>query len=442
MSCTHTIFNAHLHSDKRSISHKYNHSTHREILSHPARFVELLRSLDIEWRSRVVKLAEKLDHTRVLEVSRDRDGHDHQGRSKYRQADGRTLRKECRSISSPWHDERRRPSQYNLTGSAHRQVPSRSPPLSSRNSRHSRHRDSESHFNPTSRQRQRTPSPSTLRGDPREFQDKPISSEYGTFIGHSLRRQGDRRVERSAPWQQPSTPGMSPFEPVPSSTYQHEPYVQSSRSQVNTTPVAVCHQAFPPESTLETASRRRSPSAPRRSIATARPRDHPSLYRPTSSTDLRRTPSGPERRIQSSLMMKDDIRFNSDPGTIDRPPPMSRDRPEPSRSQIYFRGRRSRPGRKSLKVEFMDGTKASPLIDRRMTSRMPKRTESSSSRPGDEERFTNLAYASWKRNGEYAQGEASEAHSKAQSLHDDLQCSPFQRLWLRVRSSRQGHYIH
>ena len=418
MSYTQTLCNSHLRSDKRSISHKHNHSTHREILSYPARFVELLRSLDIGRRSWVVKLAEKLDHTRVREESRLRSWHDAKERSYSRPSGGRGLRNDGRSISSPRHDGRPRPAQYNLTGSAHQKVPFRSPPLSSRNSRHSRHRDSESHFNPTSRQRQRTPSPSTLRGDP---------SEYGTFTGHSLRRQGDRRVERSAPWQQPSTPGMSPFKPVPSSTYQHEPYVQSSRSRSTTTPMASYHQGFPPESSKEIASRRRSPSAPRRSIAITQSVDHHPADHPRNSTDLRWTHHSPSRRFKNGLMANEKPRINSDSGEINRPPFVSQDQPKPSCSQIWLRGRRSRTGTKGLKVEIID-SKTYTVIYPRLPRRKPKRTEPPRPRSGHEDRFTDRGYELWKKDVQRAPGEASDAQRKAETLYDYLQCSPSEHL--------------
>jgi len=433
MSCTHILFNAHLRSDKRSISHKHNYSTHREILSYPARFVEVLRSLDKSW---AIKLAEKLEGTRTRENSRDRNWHDVKEWSSGRPTEGRRLRKERRSISSPRYDGRR-PSQFGSTEPAYQQqVRSRYPPLLRHNNRSTRPHDTMGDSNTTSRQRHQTTGPSVRQRNSAGFRDWDTSSEYRMSPDHPLRREKGRSVAMSAPSREPSIPSMNPFKPVPSSTYQHEPYVQSSRSRVNTTPVAVCHQDFPLESSLKTASRRRSPSAPRRSIAITPPRDHPSLNRPTSSTGPRSTPSGPKRRIQPSLIMKDETRNNSDPGATDRPPSVSRDRPEPSRSHIYFRGRRSRSGSKSLKVEFMDGQETYTLIDPRMTSQVPQRTESSSSTSGREERFTNLAYATWKRNGRYAQGEASKAHSIAQSLHDDLQCSPSQRLWLRFRSPR------
>jgi hypothetical protein len=93
MSCTLTLFRSHLRSDRRSKSHNRNPSTHNEILSSPARLITLLRSMNMEPRSWVVELTEKLENLRVREESRQRKRHDDQDWSDARPTSRHTLRK-------------------------------------------------------------------------------------------------------------------------------------------------------------------------------------------------------------------------------------------------------------------------------------------------------------------------------------------------------------
>jgi hypothetical protein len=238
MSCALTLFDYNPRSGNRSKHRNSNTSRRRDILSYPARIVELLRSMDMKPRSWVVELTNKLEELGIQDDPGEgyrRSSEDHEEWSNARPISRRTLHKDSRPISSPRPDRRGRPSQYSAP-SPYRQEPFRSPPLPHRNSRSPRGHDSTDRHRTSTRERNQTPWPSSPRRDFSEFQDRNTSPESRTLPEHSLRRGTGQSVGTSGHSKEPSVPSMQSFPHVPSLTYRDASHIRSSRSRGTNTP--------------------------------------------------------------------------------------------------------------------------------------------------------------------------------------------------------------
>jgi hypothetical protein len=435
MSCALTLFNSHLPSDKRSKSHNRNPSTHREVLSYPARLVTLIRSMNMEPRSWVVELTEKLENLGVREDQggdRRSDGDD-QNWSDARPTSRHGLRKNSRSVPSKRHDDRGRPSRDSPPiESPYRQEPSRSPPERSLDRRFTRRHDSVDRSGIPSRQRHQTPWPSSPRRDSSGLNDSDISPEHGALPEHSLRREKGRSVTKPGLSRQFSGPGLEPITPAPSSRYLDASYTQSSRSRGTHPPVTTYHQEFRPELPSTPSSGSRVPNTERRESKATQTAGRSFTNHSTESSRLRRTPSQPRRRTSTELVMEYDPWINPDSREVYRPYFMSRDQAESSELRSCFRRRQARPDSKDLKVKIIESQKTYTVIDPRLPRKKPKRTEVSTSRVGHEEHFTDLAYEFWEEDVVRARGEAGYARSRAEFLHDYAQRNWAERLLLKI----------
>jgi hypothetical protein len=433
MSCALTLFNSHLRSDKRSRSHNRNPSTHHEVLSYPARLVTLLRSMNLEPRSWVVELTDKLENLGVREDQggdRRSDGDD-QNWSDARPTSRHSLRKNSRSVPSKRHDDRGRPSRDSPPiESPYRQEPSRSPPERSLDRRFTRRHDSADRSGIPSRQRHQTPWPSSPRRDSSRLTDRQISPEHGALPEHSLRREKGRSFTKPGLSRQFSGPGLEPITPAPSSRYLDASYTQSSRSRG--TPVTNYHQDLRPELPSTPSSRSRGPNTERREPKAAQPVGRSFTDHSTESSRLRQTTSQPRRRTSTELVMEHDPSINPDSHKLYRPRFMSRGQAESSELQSCFQRRQARPGSKGLKVKIIESQKTYTVIDPRVPRKKPKRTELSTPRVGHEEQFTDLAYEFWEEDVECARDAASHARLKAEYVHGYLQRNWAERLLLKI----------
>lgn len=440
MSCALTLIDYNTRSRSRSKYRNPKSSLHRGILSYPARFAVLLRRMNMEPRSWVADLVEKLEDIQVGEESRERggyddeDGYDDEEWSNARPTGLRNLRKELRSISTPRHDGRGRSSRCSpsYAETSYPQELSRSPPPRS-------HKDRSGHwYEPTDRSpspcrprhRQQTPGPSSPRRDSSGLNDRDISPEHGALPEHSLRREKGRSVTKPGLSRQFSGPGLEPITPAPSSRYLDASYTQSSRSRG--TPVTNYHQDLRPELPSTPSSRSRGPNTERRESKAAQPVGRSFTNNSTESSRLRRTTSQPRRRTSTELMMKHDPWINSDSGEVYRPYFMSKDQAESSELQSCFRGRQARPGSKGLKVELIESQKDYTVIDPRLPRKKPKRTELSTPRLGREDQFTDLAHEFWEEDVIRARGEAGYARSRAEFLHNYAHRNWAERLILKI----------
>jgi hypothetical protein len=436
MSCAFTLFSSHLRSNRRSIFHNHYHSIHWEILSYPARFVVLLRSMSMEPRPWVVDLSETLEDLRVREnqVGYRSSDEDDEEWSQARPTSRRTLREERRTMSSTRYEGRGRSSEYTLTGSAYRQELSRSPPPRRLEYRfaHRYEPTDQSPSPPRHRHRQQTHGPSSPRRDSSGLNDRDISPEHGATPEHSLQREKGRSVTKPGLPRQFSGPGLEPITPAPSSRYMDASYTQSSRSRRTNRPVTTYHQEFRPELPSTPISRSRGPRTGRRESKAAQPVGRSFTNNSTELSGLRRTTSQPSRRTSTELVMEDDPWINFDSGEVNQPYFLSKDQAESSELQSYFRGRRRRAGIKGLKVEFSKSKKEYTVIDPRLPRKKPKRTELSTPRLGREDQFTDLAFEFWEEDVERARGEAGHARSRAEFLYNYAQRNWAERLLLKI----------
>jgi len=427
MSCGLTSFNSHLRSNRRSTYHNHNHSIHWETLSYPARFVVLLRRINMESRSRVVGLSETLEDLRVGEDQDDCRSSDEDDEVWYhlRPTSRRTLIEKRRTISSTQYGGRGRSSEYTLTESTYRQELSRPPPPRRHKDRFADRSESTDRSPSPSRPRHRrqTLGPSSPRRDSSGLHDRDISPEHGAFSEQSLRREKGRSVAKPVPLREYSGPGLEPMTPAPNSRYPNASYTQSSRSRA-TNPR--------PELPSTPSSRSRGLNTGRRESKAAQPVGRSLTDDSTEPPRRRRTPSLPRRSTSTELVTEDDPWINLDSSELYRPYFMSRDQAVSSELQSCFRRRQARPGSQGLKVKIIESQKTYTVIDPRIPRKKPKRTEVSLPRVGHEEQFTDLAFQFWEEDVEQAGEAASRARSKAEYVHGYLQRNPFERFLLKL----------